>query len=257
VGIVRKVLILTVLVLLVCSALALAGWQVSRWVTGGSKAPSAGSLKPGIEGNKDSTANGSAKEPGGTEVTGAGTTDGAGAPVTAEATSSSDPGQRYVTETQRHQNFFKALAEGRIKRLDVTSTDFQPAGDPHTSYVYFVIATTDGARSDGSFVMKYEGGLWRIAAVRISGSLSGGTDYVVPDSFEADLARELQEQQDFLTKVAEGRLAYMSVDSVTESTPGQTVLRGKVASKGGSVYPADMTLRKDYDVWHLTNIVAL
>jgi hypothetical protein len=48
VGIGRKTFILTVLILLVSSALALAGWQVSRWVTGGSKAPSTGSLKMSV-----------------------------------------------------------------------------------------------------------------------------------------------------------------------------------------------------------------
>jgi hypothetical protein len=168
------------------------------------------------------------------------------------------PDQRYVSETQRHQNFFKAVGEGRVKRLDVTATDFQPVGDPNTSYVYFVLSTTDGGRSDGTFVMKYSGGMWRIGAVnQLTGSLQGGTNYDVPTTFEADLAREIEELQSFLTKVAEGRLDYMTVDSVSRPGEAETVLTGKVASTSGRVVPTELILHKDYELWHITNVRGL
>lgn len=176
---------------------------------------------------------------------------------TGETFSYTNPDQRYVTETQRHQNFLKALGEGRISRLDVTATDFQPAGDPNSSNVYVIITTTDGARTDGTIVMKYAEGKWRIGAVRLSGTLAGGTNYKVPNSFESDLARALDEQQPFLKKVAEGRLGYMSIDSVNQVGEGEVVLTGKVASKGGSTFPSTMTLKKDYCIWHITNVVCL
>ena len=250
----RKVLVLVVLILLVSTTLALAGWQVSRLVSSDNKTPASGSLKSAKTGKAGSPKAGATSSPGDAEAGGAGSPGEAIVPVPGEY---DNPDQRYVTETQRHQNFFQGLAEGQVSRLDVTATDFQPAGNANTSYVYFVLATTSGARSDGMFVMRYEGGLWRIAAVRISGSLAGGTDNKAPDSFEADLARELREQQDFLTKVAEGRLAYMAIDSVDRVGATETILKGKVGSKGGNIFPAEMSLRNDYNIWHLTNIVAL
>ncbi len=100
------------------------------------------------------------------------------------------------------------------------ATDYQPAGDPNTSYLYFTLTTTDGAKHDGTMVLKYEGGMWRIGAIRqLEGDLGGGTNYVVPASFEADLAREISELQEFLTKVAEGRLDYMIWDSILTRSP--------------------------------------
>jgi hypothetical protein len=247
-----------VLVLLISATLAVAGWHVARWAQGDKGAPSAGSSKSArVE--KGETSGSEAETAGGAEgeAPGAGESGASGESASRDAQAANDPDLRYVTETQRHQNFFTALAEGQVKRLDVTATDFQPAGDPNTSYVYVVVATADGARSDGSIVMKYSGGLWRIGAVRLPGVLAGGTDLKAPDSFEADLARELSEQQDFLTKVAEGRLAYMTISSVDQTGDSEVLLTGRAASKGGNTFPAEMRLRKDYGLWHLTGIVAL
>lgn len=165
------------------------------------------------------------------------------------------PDQRYVTETQRHQNFLRAVAEGRMTRLDVVSTDVRPVGDPDTSYVYFTLSTTDGRTSNGTMVMKFEGGMWRIAAVsQLKGYLEGGTNYRVPSHFEEDLAREIAELQPFLTKVAEGRLDYLAVYSASHPSENETVLTGVVAGVGGRVVPAEMRLRRDYGIWHITYI---
>jgi hypothetical protein len=159
-----------------------------------------------------------------------------------------------VTETQRHQNFFKAVAEGRVRRLEVTSTDVRPVGDSNTSYVYFTLITTSGA-SNGTMVMKFESGMWRIAAVnQLSGDLAGGTNYVVPEEFDAVLGREIAELQPFLTQMAEGRFAYMEVYSTSYPSASEAVLTGVVAGKGGSSVPAEMRLQKDYGIWHLTYI---
>jgi hypothetical protein len=164
------------------------------------------------------------------------------------------PDQRYVTETQRHQNFFRAVAEGRVTRLEVTSTDLRPAGEPDTSYVYFTL-TSDTGSSQGTFVMKFYGGMWRIAAInQLSGDLEGGTNYMVPASFEEDLGREIAELQPFLTKVAEGRFAYMEVHAVSRPNDSESVLTGVVVGKSGVTVPAEMRLRKDYGIWHLTYI---
>jgi hypothetical protein len=167
------------------------------------------------------------------------------------------PDQRYVTVTQRHQNFFKAVAEGRVTRMEVTSVDYQPVGDPNTSYVYFVFFT-DAGRSSGTFVMKFEGGMWRIAAInQLQGDLEGGTNYMVPASFEDDLAREFQELQPFLTKVAEGRFQYMTVDNYIRPSECEVILTGRVVGKSGRTEPSEMYLRKDYGLWHITNILCL
>lgn len=173
---------------------------------------------------------------------------------TGEDFSYDSPDERYVTETQRHQNFFRAVAEGRVQRLEVTSTDFRPVGDPNTSYVYFTLSS-DGGTSNGTFVMKYSGGMWRIAAInQLSGDLEGGTNYMVPESFEDDLASEIAELQPFLTKVAEGRFAYMEVYSHSQPNESESVLTGVVVGKSGVSVPAEMRLRKDYGIWHLTYI---
>lgn len=164
-----------------------------------------------------------------------------------------DPDQRYVTETQRHQNFFKALAEGTVARLDVTSTDFMPDGDSNTSYVYVIVTTTGGDKCDGRLVLKYEDNMWRIAGVRLSGALAGGTNYQVPASLEDTLAAELEGQQDFLQRVAEGKLKYMKVTNVDQTGETEALLTGEVCSKAGVVYATEMLLRKDYGIWHLVN----
>ena len=259
---VRKMLILTVIILIACTGIALASWGVATLIRGDNEAKAPGALASAeVKGLSSAgpTAAQTAQHQGRDVPTagGGGQAGEAAGTRSGVSTQYATPNDRYVTETQSHQNFFKALAEGRIRRLEVTSTDFQPAGDANSSYLYVIISTTDGARSDGTIVMKYSGGLWRIATVRLTGSLAGGTTYVVPSSFEADLARELQQQQNFLTKVAEGRLAYMSIDSVNTVGEGEVVLTGEVASKGGNTFPAEMRLRKDYDIWHMTNIVGL
>lgn len=164
------------------------------------------------------------------------------------------PGQRYVTETQRHQNFFRAVAEGRVQLLQVTSVDYRPVGDPDTSYVYFTLIS-DGGTSNAIMVFKYADGLWRIAAInQLQGDLEGGTNYMVPASFEEDLAREITELQPFLTKVAEGKFSYMTVHSVYRPGENESVLTGVVVGKSGKTVPAEMRLRRDYGIWHLTYI---
>ncbi|RJP32316.1 MAG: hypothetical protein C4536_06380 [Actinobacteria bacterium] len=253
----RRVIIIALIAVLASSTLALATWKIVDLVQGdepGSPAVEASS-QAGVEAAEEGEA------PGGgaldEDAAVAAETEVAELP-SGEDTAYTDPDQRYVTETQRHQNFFIALAEGRVKRLDAIATDYQPAGDPNTSYMYFTLTTTDGAKSDGTMVLKNEGGLWRIAAVRqLAGSLGGGTDYVVPAEFEADLAREIGELQEFLTKVAQGRLDYMIVDSVSRPTDTETILTGRVVGIGGRIENTQMTLHKDYSIWHLTNIIGL
>lgn len=253
----RRAVIIALVAVFASASLALATWKVVDLVKGGEGAAT-GSGEGALGGSETSA------PPGGNEIGGEAqaATDGveaadyqaSGLP-SGEDFSQDTPTQRYVTETQRHQNFFIALAEGRVKRLDAIATDYQPAGDANSSYLYFTLTTTDGKKHDGTMVLKYEGGLWRIAAVReLTGELGGGTEYVVPSSFEADLARELTELQEFLTKVAQGRLDYMVVDNVSRPTDTLTILTGRVAGIGGRVEYTRMTLRKDYNIWHLTNI---
>ena len=104
-------------------------------------------------------------------------------------------------------------------------------------------------------VFKYDNSMWRIAAInQLQGDLSGGTNYMVPSSFEDDLAREISELQPFLAKVAEGRLEYMSVDSVSQPNENETILSGQVVGKSGKAVPAEMYLRKDYGLWHITSV---
>lgn len=202
----RKTLILIVIILLASTAIAFGSWQVTTWIKGGSKPKVTGAkASTKVNANGSTSSKGAAKDAGGQAAAATGDASSDGAAVSAESGQYTSPDQRYVSETQRHQNFFKAMAEGRVKRLDVTATDFQPVGDSNSSYVYFVLATTDGGRSDGTFVMKYEDGKWRIGAVnQLTGGLQGGTNYAVPSTFEADLAREIGELQPFLVKVAEG-----------------------------------------------------
>ncbi len=250
----RKAVIVALVVVFASASLALATWKVVDLVRG--EGGTAAGESGGAPGDALSSAPGESVGAGleGSEGTEAAGFEAAGLP-SGDDSSQSTPTERYVTETQRHQNFFIALAEGRVKRLDAIATDYQPAGDTNASYLYFTLTTADGKKHDGTMVLKYEGGLWRIAAVRgLTGELGGGTDYVVPKSFEDDLARELSELQEFLTKVAQGRLDYMVVDSVSRPSDTETVLNGRVVGTGGRVEYTRMTLRKDYGIWHLTNI---
>jgi hypothetical protein len=259
---VKRVLLIVLVVVFASATLALAAWKVADIASeksdtaSGSEpattpADEGGSVSSGAESSGEVTAAGDSGAAAEAAAAAAGLPSGEDfSPTTSE--------QRYVTETQRHQNFFVALAGGTVKRLDAVATDYQPAGDPNTSYMYFTISTTDGARHEGTMVLKYESGLWRIAAVRqLAGDLGGGTEFVVPASFEDDLARELVELQDFLTKVAQGRLDYLVVDNVSRPSDNETVLTGRVVGLGGRIQNARMTLRKDYGIWHLTNIESL
>lgn len=256
----RKVVVMALVAVFASASLALATWKVVDLVKGGGASDGAASggatsAMDSPEAAANPTGEGGAAEAntGGGEASAAGV-EAAGLP-SGEDFSHDTPTQRYVTETQRHQNFFIALAEGRVKRLDAVATDYQPAGDANASYLYFTVTTTDGRKHNGTMVLRYDGGLWRIAAIRqLTGELAGGTDYVVPANFEDDLARELSELQEFLTKVAQGRLDYMVVDNVNRPTDTLTILTGRVVGIGGRVENTRMTLRKDYNVWHLTNI---
>ena len=246
---VRKTLVVALLLLFALTAIGLATWKI----VGGGRNEGAGAEEAvPATGNPASATGevGSAEIPGGA---GAGEVESAA--VSGEDFSMRSPEQRYVVETQRHQNFFRALAEGKIKRLDAIATEYQPAGDPNTSYLYFTVTTVEGKKSHGTMVLKFEGGKWRIAAVRqLEGELEGGTNYPVPASFEQDLARELNDLQEFLSKVAQGRLDYMVVDKVLKPSDRQTILEGKVVGIGGRVEKAKMVLNKDYEIWRLSSI---
>jgi hypothetical protein len=251
---VRRVIIIVVIAVLASTTLALATWKIVDLVQkedGSSPGMEASStVEEGIA--EANVASGGDAE--GDEEASAADVEAAALP-SGEDFSQNSPDQRYVSETQRHQNFFIAVAEGRVKRLDAVATDYQPAGDPNSSYLYFTLTTTDGAKHDGTMVLKYENGMWRIGAIRqLTGDLGGGTNYVVPASFEDDLAREIGELQDFLTKVAEGRLDYMIWDGYNRVSDTETILTGRVVGVGGRVVNTQMTLRKDYNIWHLTDI---
>ena len=253
----RKAVIIALVAVFASASVALATWKVVDLFRGeGGTAAGGGEGALGESVTSAPTGGGGSggEAPAATDGTEAADYQASGFP-SGEDFSQDTPTQRYVTETQRHQNFFIALAEGRVRRLDAIATDYQPAGDANASYLYFTLTTTDGKKHDGTMVLRYEGGLWRIAAVReLTGELGGGTEYVVPTSFEADLARELTELQEFLTKVAQGRLDYMVVDNVNRPSDSETILTGRVVGIGGRVENTRMTLRKDYNVWHLTNI---
>lgn len=255
----RKILVIVLVIAFFAGGTALAAWAVfgesgeekTETLAGGSSYKT--ELEETTSPDGDGAAAGDEEESGETSAADAGEGD-AESQSTGEDFSYTSPDQRYVTETQRHQNFFKAVAEGKVKRLDCTSVDYQPVGDPNTSYVYFTM-TSDSGRSNGTFVMKLEGGMWRIAAInQVGGDLEGGTNYMVPASFEDDLAREIAELQSFLTKVAEGRFAYMQVDNVIRPNESETILTGVVVGKSGRTVPAEMRLRKDYGLWHLTYV---
>lgn len=250
---VRRIVIIILVAVLASTTLALATWKIADLVGGKGSGETTGvRATSGEQGFAEGEPTGSVEED--ALAAEAGEVEAAGFP-SGESFSQDTPTQRYVTETQRHQNFFIALAEGRIKRLDAVATDYQPPGDPNSSYLYFTVTTTDGKKHSGTMVLKYEGGLWRIAAIRqLTGELGGGTNYVVPASFEEDLARELVDLQEFLSKVAQGRLDYMVVDSVSRPSDTETILTGRVLGIGGRIEQARMTLRKDYNIWHLTNI---
>jgi hypothetical protein len=251
---VRRVIIIVVIAVLASTTLALAAWKIADLVqeeNGGSPGTEASSAVEESAAEATDAPDGSTG--GGDQATAADVE--AAAIPSGEDFSQDSPDQRYVSETQRHQNFFIALADGRVKRLDAVATDYQPAGDPNSSYLYFTLTTTDGAKHSGTMMLKYENGMWRIGAIRqLEGDLGGGTNYVVPASFEDDLAREIEELQDFLTKVAEGRLDYMIWDDYDRVSDTETILTGRVVGVGGRVVDTQMTLRKDYNIWHLTDI---
>ncbi len=253
----RRVIIIALIAVLASTTLALAAWKIAdlvRGENGDSPGPEASSAAEGSSAEVAEAPGGGAQGEGGVTAADA---EAADLP-SGEDSAYEDPDARYVTETQRHQNFFIALAEGRVKRLDAIATDYRPATEPDTSYLYFTVTTTDGSKHDGTMVLANEGGLWRIAAIRqLQGSLGGGTNYVVPADFEADLEREITELQEFLTKVAQGRLDYMIVDNVNRVSDTETVLTGRVVGIGGRIEDTRMTLRKDYNIWHLTSIVGL
>lgn len=255
----KRILLIVLVVVFASTTLALAAWKIADIAGGNGDAPPDNADIAATDGSGPAASGGSAGEADGMVAAGVETAGAeAAAMPSGEDFSQDTPEQRYVTETQRHQNFFIALAGGSIKRLDCIATDYQPAGDPDTSYMYFTVTTTGGDKHDGTMVLKHEDGLWRIAAVRqLAGELGGGTDYVVPADFEADLARELVELQEFLSKTAQGRLDYMVVDSVSRPSDTETILTGRVVGVGGRIENTRMTLRNDYGIWHLTNIESL
>ncbi len=176
-----------------------------------------------------------------------------GTAATGEDFSDASPTKRYVTETQRHQNFLAAVAAGQVRRMDFISTDYQPSSDPNSSYITFSLQTADGSRSTGLMVMKQESGMWRISAVKqLSGALAGGTNYLVPAGFEEVLAAELQEHQLFFGKLAQGRVSALIVDEDQHPSDTETVLIGRVVGRSGRTENTVMYLRKDYNLWHLT-----
>jgi hypothetical protein len=183
-------------------------------------------------------------------ASGSGTVESA---ATGEDFSQDSPTQRYVSETQRHQNFLAAVAEGKVLQMDFTSTDYQPVVDPNTSYITFSLTSTDGTRSSGTMVMKFEDGMWRISAVKqLGGDLGGGTNYLVPASFESDLKADLANNQPFFTKLAEGRVGVLIVDEVVKPSDSETDLYGRVVGRSGRYEETQMHLSKDYSLWHLT-----
>jgi hypothetical protein len=254
----RKIVLFVVIGFLCLGGVALAAWGVTS--DGGNENAEVSNAEEGSfttlleEATASDTQDGTSEDgssPDSQETTGE---DAEASGKSGEDYSYTSPEQRYVTETQRHQNFFKAVAEGRVRMLQVTSVDCRPVGDEDTSYVYFTLISDSGT-SSATMVFKFADGMWRIAAInQLQGDLEGGTNYMVPASFEDDLAREIAELQPFLTKVAEGRFSYMTVDSVYRPGENESVLTGVVVGKSGRTVPAEMRLRRDYGIWHLTYI---
>ncbi|MEW6554199.1 MAG: hypothetical protein AB1384_07940 [Actinomycetota bacterium] len=254
----RKVVVILMVVLVCAGGVALAAWRItddegdeSTAVSGGEGTSFQSELEETTSAQEDAAGSGdtTSADSGDPNVD-----DAAADTQSGEDFSYTTPDQRYVTETQRHQDFLRAVAEGRVTRMEVTSTNIRPAGEPDTSYVYFTI-TSDTGTSQCTFVMKFYNGMWRIAAInQLSGNLGGGTNYMVPDSFEEDLGREIAELQPFLTKVAEGRFAYMEVHAVDRPNDSESILTGAVVGKNGVTVPAEMYLHKDYGIWHITYI---
>ncbi|NPV60704.1 MAG: hypothetical protein HPY75_13735 [Actinobacteria bacterium] len=258
----KKILAIVLVSLLCAGGVVVAAWRISGDDAGGEAAASAETAARGTFRQELAATESPEGDPGSAEALGeesmAGASDLEGAAtegMTGEDFAYTTPDQRYVTETQRHQNFFRAVGEGRVLRLEVVSADVRPVGDPDTSYIKFVLTTSDGGSATGTMVMKYDAGMWRIAAFsQLTGDLQGGTNYQVPRSFEDVLAREIAELQPFLTRIAEGRFAYMEVHGVNRPSENETVLTGVVAGKSGKTVPAEMRLRRDYGIWHLTYI---
>jgi hypothetical protein len=254
----RKLVVILAVVVLFAGGVALAAWRIvddeggdKSATTGGGGTSFQSELEETTSDQEETVDSGDAAAG---DVEGSDYDSYAADTQSGEDFSYTTPDQRYVTETQRHQNFFKAVAEGRVTRLEVTSADVRPVGEPDTSYIYFTL-TSDSGTSQGTFVMKFSKGMWRIAAInQLSGDLEGGTNYMVPASFEEDLGREIAELQPFLTKVAEGRFAYMEVRAVSRPNDSESILTGIVVGKSGATVPAEMRLHNDYGIWHLTYI---
>ena len=71
------------------------------------------------------------------------------------------------------------------------------------------------------------------------------------------MAKEISDLQPFLTKVAEGRFQYMTVENCIRPSECEVILTGRVVGKSGRVEPSEMHLRRDYGLWHITNILCL
>ena len=169
----RRILIIALIAVFASTTLALAAWKIADMVRGEERGspPEGESLVAGAESGEGGAEAGSAITADGSSEPGA----EAAALPSGEDSSYDDPDQRYVTETQRHQNFFRAVGEGRVLRLEVVSADVRPVGDPDTSYIKFVLTTSDGGSATGTMVMKYDAGMWRIAAFsQLTGDLQGG-----------------------------------------------------------------------------------
>lgn len=264
----KKILVLAAIIVVACAAVALASWGAVELIKGDDTRQAGNAANAENTGaarilEDDTTSNSGSNEATSEGKDGA-TSEGKDGATSSDRKISSgedaqydNPNEMYITETQRHQNFFKALGEGTVKRLDVTSTDFQPAGDPNSSYLNTIITLADAGKSDGTFTMKYADGLWRIATVKLSGALAGGTDKKVPTSFGDQLAAEILQNQHFLRKTAEGRLSYLRVDNTQHIGESETVLTGEVGSVGGNTWPTELRMRKDYGLWHMTEIKGL
>jgi hypothetical protein len=155
----------------------------------------------------------------------------------------------------KNQNFFVALADGKIKELKVNATFFEPFGWPDVSVLFITVTDNKGNKSTGFMVLWCVGGQWRIAGVsQFPFWLGGGVQYQIPSVFEQDLVAEQDKLQQFLEKVAHGRLDYMMVDAVEKPSSKKTILKGRTVSVAGTVKNTKMTLEKSYGLWHITHI---
>jgi hypothetical protein len=163
--------------------------------------------------------------------------------------------QSLTSLLKKNQNFFEALAEGKIKLLRVNATFFEPFGWKNISLVYMTVIDNKGNHSNGYMVLWCISGKWRIAFVsQFPSWLGGGKQYQIPSVFEQDLIAEQDKLQTFLSKVAYGRLDYMMVDKVEKPSSKKTILKGRTLSVAGTKFNTKMTLEKTYGLWHITHI---